>query len=298
MNRQEALHGASVIEKMTLRIGWIGLGGMGRPMAERVLAAGWPLALWARSRAQAEPLIDQGATWAGDLAELAQGRTHVVTILRGSNDVQQVYEALSGHLTPGTHVIDMTTAAPGIAMPLAERLRQRGASWLDCPVTGGVAGARQGALTLFAGGDAAALQGCRPVLMQLGQRIVACGGPGSGYRMKLINQTLMAGALLGLAEGAAMARASGITGRALLEALDGGTGSGWMFKAYAERMVDGGGAVGFTLAMLHKDLQLALEAAQELGEAGTRVLGHALAVVAAACQRHGPQAGVQALALD
>lgn len=283
---------------MTMRIGWIGLGSMGRPMAERVLAAGWPFALWARSRAQAEPLIDQGATWATDLAELAQGRTHVVTMLRGSDDVRQVHDVLDEHLAPGTHVIDLTTAAPGVAPPLAGRLRARGVAWLDCPVTGGVAGARQGTLTLFAGGDAAALEGCRPLLMQLGQRVVACGGPGSGYRMKLINQTLMAGALLGLAEGAAMARAGGIAGRQMLQALDGGTGSGWMFKAYAERMVDGGGAVGFTLAMLRKDLELALEAAQELGRSGTLVLTQALAVVGAACERHGPQAGVQALARD
>jgi len=277
-------------------VGWIGLGSMGRPMAERVLAAGWPLAVWARERASAQPLVDQGARWAPSLAELAQGRTHVLTMLRGTEDVRQVHQALLPHVAAGTHVIDMTTAAPGVAGPLASQLQERGANWLDCPVTGGIAGARAGTLTLFAGGAAAAQEGSRPLLERLGQRIVDCGGVGSGYRMKLINQTLMAGALLGLAEGAAMARAGGLGGAALRQALDGCTGSGWMFDAYAERMVDGGGAVGFTLAMLHKDIELALAAAQELGRAGTPVLSQALAVVRSACERHGPQAGVQALA--
>ena len=278
------------------RVGWIGLGSMGQPMAARLLAAGWPLTVWARREEHARPLLEQGARWAPDLAELARHSTHVVTMLRSTDDVQQVWHALLPHLAAGTQAIDMTTAAPSVAAPLAQALQQRGAHWLDCPVTGGLAGARQGTLTLFAGGEEHALQGSQALLAQLSRRIVACGAAGSGYRTKLINQTMMAGALLGVAEGAALARAAGMQGDALRDALSGGTGSGWMFDAYVQRMVDGDGAVGFTLAMLRKDLELALLAAAELGRPGTLLLRHALATVEAACARHGAQAGVQALA--
>lgn len=283
---------------VTPRVGWVGLGTMGQPMAARVLAAGWPLTVWARSEERARPLLELGAHWAPDLAWLAQRSTHVVTMLRSSDDVQQVWQGLLPHLIAGTLAIDMTTAAPGVAAPLAQALHQRGVHWLDCPVTGGLAGAREGTLILFAGGEDGVLQGSQALLAQLGRRIVACGPAGSGYRIKLINQTLMAGALLGLAEGAALARAGGMQGSGLRDALNGSTGSGWMFDAYAQRMVDGGGAAGFTLAMLRKDMELALQAAAELGRTGTLLLRHALAVVEAACERHGAQAGVQALSWD
>ena len=281
---------------MNARIGWIGLGSMGLPMAQRILAAGWPLTVWARRPQAAQTLRDAGAVWAPDPATLAQGSTLIVTMLRGSDDVRQVYQALLPSLHAGTRVVDMSTAAPAVAGPLAAALQARQVRWLDCPVTGGVAGARNGTLTLFAGADAAALQDYRALLELLGQRIVTCGGTGDGYRTKLINQVMMAGALLGVAEGAAMARAAGMGGAQLLEALRGGSASGWMFDAYAQRMVEGDRAVGFTLAMLRKDLQLALQAAGELGMPGVLVLRHALAVVDSACERHGPQAGVQSLA--
>lgn len=278
------------------RVGWIGLGSMGLPMAQRLCAAGWPLTVWARREQAARPVLELGATWAPDVGTLARSCTRVVTILRGTEDVREVHEALMGALAAGSLVVDMTTAAPAVAPPLADALRARGVAWIDSPVTGGVAGARKGTLTLFVGGDEQALEACRPLLQQLGRRLVPCGGPGSGYRMKLINQVVMAGALLGVAEGAAMARASGLAGSEVREALGDGTASGWMFNAYAERMTDGGGEVGFTLAMLRKDLRLAREAAADLGLHGSILLQHALSVVERACDRQGAQAGVQSIA--
>lgn len=269
---------------------------MGLPMARRLLSGGWRLVVWARRQAAAQPLLDEGASWANDPAQLAHSCDRLVLMLRGSDDVRELVSAMLPAVRSGTTLIDMTTAAPAIAAPLAADLATRGVHWLDCPVTGGVAGARDGRLTLFAGGSEEVLEACRALLDRLGQRTVPCGGPGSGYRMKLVNQILMAGALLGLAEGASLARHYGLSADKVRAALDGGSGSSWMFNAYIERMIDREESVGFTLAMLHKDLQLAKDAAVDLGIDGHLLLRHALDAIARAMERHGPAAGIQTLA--
>lgn len=264
-------------------------------MARRLLAAGWPLRVWARRREAALAIVADGAVWVDQPEQLARECDRVVTILGGSADVVAVHERLLPRARKGAVFLDMTTAAPAVAATLGELAASVGAYVLDCPVTGGVGGAQQGTLTSFVGGGAEVLARCRPLLEAFSQRVVHCGPGGSGYRMKLVNQTMVAGALLGLAGGAALARADGFDRALLKEALTGGTASGFLFQSYLQRMLDGGGPVTFTLALLRKDLQLA-RADAIAGGLATPLLDCALEAVQAATLRFGGDAGVQCLA--
>lgn len=277
------------------RVGWIGLGRMGGPMATRLLQAGMPLTVWSRRAAAAKAWIDQGARWADSPGALAAHSDILVTMVSGPADVQALAEVLMPQALPGTLFVDMSTAAPATAQACGALAERHGLGWLDVPVTGGVAGAQRGSLTGFAGGTPTALAQGQPLLAQLCQRVVPCGPAGSGYRTKLINQTLMVGALMGLADGARMARAAGMTADFLQPALAGGTGSSVLFDNYLARMIEGGGAVSFTLGLLRKDLQLANSESQALGVSAP-LLDAALAAVDAAIARHGAEAGLQVLA--
>ncbi|HUH58622.1 MAG TPA: NAD(P)-dependent oxidoreductase [Candidimonas sp.] len=275
-------------------IGWVGLGKMGLPMSQRLLQAGYRLNVWARNPEQTLSLRRQGAHVATDLIELAQRSGTVFTMLGDTHDVESVYEGLLPGIQPETVFIDMTTAAPRTSPMVSKRLETRGAAFLDAPVTGGVAAATDGSLIHFIGGDADVLHRCEPVLAHLGKRSVYCGEAGSGYRMKLVNQTIIAGTFLGLAEGIAIARGSHFTIELLASALDEGSASGVLLNSYMTRMMEGGGDVTFTLGLLRKDLRLA-QAEAELQQKPSLFLKFALDYLNAACQRFGAHAGVQML---
>jgi 3-hydroxyisobutyrate dehydrogenase-like beta-hydroxyacid dehydrogenase len=276
-------------------IGWIGLGNIGLPMARRVAAAGFPLHVWARQPQVATSLVIGGAILADEPETLARRCDIIATIVGGPDDVRSLYQRMLAHARPGTLFVDMTTASADNAHECTTLAARMGAAFLDAPVTGGVAGAGRGSLTAFVGGNTDALDGARALLAAFCQRIVHCGTAGSGYRMKLVNQTIVAGVLLGLAEAATLARVSGFEAPAVAEALSTGTASGFLFDAYLPRMVEPGGAVTFTLGMLRKDLQLArVESAARKGK--TRMLDFAISEVNAACARFGERAGVQFLA--
>lgn len=279
---------------MLQTIGWVGLGRMGLPMAQRLRQAGHPLHVWARNPEQTLILRKQGAHIATDLMELAQRCQVVFSILGDTHDVESVYQGLLPGMQPDTIFIDMTTAAPHVAATLVEQVSSRGAQFMDAPVTGGVAGAANGTLTHFVGGDPDVLQRSSALLALLGQRAVHCGPPGSGYRMKLVNQTIIAGVFLGLAQGMSLARASHFDIDLLTNALSKGTASGQLFNSYAERMMQGSGDVTFTLGLLRKDLRLA-EAEAELQQKPSLFLKFAVQYLNTACDRFGAHAGIQML---
>lgn len=275
-------------------IGWVGLGNMGLPMAQRVLTLGRPVWVWARNPQQTLELKRQGAHVATDLIELAQRSNIIFTMLRDSTDVEEVYEGMRIGMQPDTLFIDMTTAEPAVAQRVAAITGERSAGFLDAPVTGSAAAAGQGALTCFVGGDAALLEACRPILSELGSHLVHCGDNGAGYRMKLVNQTVLAGIFLGLADGLALARHDAFPASVVLEAVGSGPAAGSLFQTYAERMLMGSGDRSFTLGLLRKDLRLARAEAEENG-APTSLLDLMLERLTAAAERFGPQAGVHVL---
>jgi 3-hydroxyisobutyrate dehydrogenase-like beta-hydroxyacid dehydrogenase len=278
------------------RIGWIGLGRMGAPMARRVMAAGWAVTLWARHPERA-PLdfAEPDRMWAKSLTQLADTCDGIVTVVSGPDDVRELHEALMPIARKGTVFIDVSTALPSTAQGSASAAEAHDHLSIDCPVTGGVAGAQRGSLTGFAGGSASAVAVADPVLRAFCQRVVPCGPAGSGYRTKLINQTLMAGVLMGLADGARLARACGLDATWLKTSLASGTGSSVLFDTYLERMMTADGAVTFTLGLLLKDLQLAHSVCAEL-QLQAPLLDAAMTAARAAIETHGADAGIQTLA--
>lgn len=276
-------------------VGWIGVGSIGLPMAQRLLGAGHALHVWARRRDAAAALLQAGATWHDDPATLAAACDAVFTCVGGPDDVAGLQRQLMPRARAGTLFIDCSTAAPRTGQD-AERLASDvGVLALDAPVTGGVAGAQRGTLTSFIGGSADAVARAQPLLAAFCQRQVHAGGAGSGYRLKLVNQALMAGSLLAVADAAAWARAAGLDGGLLHDALASGSGGSFIFNAYWPRMLSADGPASFSLGLLRKDLRLARAEAASLGTP-TRLLDAALAAVEVACTRHGPDAGVQRLA--
>lgn len=275
------------------RVGWIGLGRIGSPMALRLRAAGCALTVWARRPEATRAAAEAGATVADRLDDLA-GCDAVFTCVGGPDDVRALHRQLMPQARPGTLFVDCSTADPATAQHAAALAAAHALLSAEAPVTGGVAGAARGTLTAFVGATAEARERARPLLAAFASRQVDAGGPGSGYRLKLLNQTLMVGSLLAVAESARYARAAGFDPAATKQALAGGTGASGLFEAYWERMMGEPGPVSFTLGLLQKDLRLAQAEAQVLGSS-TRLVQAALAAVDEAIARHGAEAGLQAL---
>lgn len=275
-------------------IGWVGLGNMGLPMAKRLLNSGHPMWAWARNPQQTLELKRLGAHVATDLIELAQRARVVVTMLRDTADVEEVYEGMRIGMQPGTLFMDMTTAAPAVARRTRAVTAQREAFFLDAPVTGSVAAAAEGSVTCFVGGEPSLLETGGPILAKLANPVIHCGPDGAGYRMKLVNQTVLAGMFLGLADGLALARHDAFPPDVVLQAVGSGPAGGALFQTYALRMMSGSDDRSFTLGLLRKDLRLARAEAHENGVA-CAMLDLMLERLGAAAERHGPHAGVHVL---
>jgi 3-hydroxyisobutyrate dehydrogenase-like beta-hydroxyacid dehydrogenase len=192
--------------------------------------------------------------------------------------------------------IDMTTASPKTAETSTALAASLHVNVIDAPVTGGVTGATQGTLTAFCGGDESVISSVRPLLDAFCTRVIHCGGPGAGYRMKLVNQTMVAGTLLGLANGAALARRLAFDAAQVSDALRDGSASGRLFESYVARMMTGNGTPTFTLGLLRKDIRLARDEAARSGS--TAFHDFVLRALEDACARHGEGAGVQCLAFE
>jgi 3-hydroxyisobutyrate dehydrogenase len=205
------------------RIGFVGLGIMGAPMAEHLLRAGHPLTVFNRTRGTgAAALLAGGAAWADSPAALAAQSDVVVTILGFPRDVEEVWLGANGLLAgvrPGALLIDMTTSAPSLARRLAEAASARGASALDAPVSGGEAGARNATLSIMVGGAEDVFARALPLLQRFGRTVRRMGGAGAGQHAKLANQIIIASTVMGVAEGLCYARAAGLDGAAVLAAL-------------------------------------------------------------------------------
>ncbi len=250
------------------RIGFIGIGIMGGAMAGHLLAAGHPLTIFNRSRnASAEALLAQGATWADSPAEVAAASDIVITIVGFPPDVEATFLGANGLVAaarPGSLLIDMTTSSPALAKRIAAEAAARGVAVLDAPVSGGDVGARNAALSIMCGGDAAAFARARPVFEKMGKTINLMGPAGAGQHTKMANQIVIASTVLGTAEGLAYARAAGLEGGAVLAALGPGAAGSFQLNVLGPKMLAGDFAPGFMVKHFLKDLGIALEAAAEM----------------------------------
>ncbi len=252
-----------------MRVGVIGTGIMGLPMARNLHRAGHTLTVHTRTRARAEELIRAGAAWAETPAEVARSVEAVVTMLPDTPDVEAVVAGPRGVLEgarPGLLVIDMSTIAPATARRLAEEAAAREGAFLDAPVSGGEQGAIAGTLSIMVGGARAAFARAEPLLAAMGKRVTHMGGAGQGQMTKLVNQVVGACTLAAVAEGVALAARAGLEPAAMVQALAGGAAASWMLTEQAPRMQRRDFAPGFMVQLQQKDLRLALAAAAGVGQ--------------------------------
>jgi 3-hydroxyisobutyrate dehydrogenase len=250
-----------------LRVGWIGTGVMGGPMAGHLLAAGYPLTVFNRTKAKAEKLLSAGAKWAATPAAVARVSDIVFTIVGFPQDVREVFlgpQGLCRGWRKGQLLVDMTTSPPGLAIELAEQGAKEGVLVLDAPVSGGQVGAEKAKLTVFVGGARQGYEKILPLLQKLGQTCTYFGPAGSGQHAKLVNQILIAGNMLGLAEGLSYARKCGIDPQLAVDAIAPGAAGSFLLSFLGPRMLKGDFAAGFYVDHFVKDLGLALAEAKRL----------------------------------
>jgi 2-hydroxy-3-oxopropionate reductase len=255
------------------RVGFIGLGVMGRPMAGHVMAKGYPLVVHSRSRGPVDALVGAGAVEASSPAEVAQQSDVIITMLPDTPDVESVLTGPNGVLEGlriGALVIDMSSISPVTAKALAARVAAAGATMLDAPVSGGEIGAINGALSIMVGGARAGFDRARPIFECMGHvdRIVHIGDePGSGQICKVCNQIAIGGALAGVSEALALARRAGVDGSRVRQALLGGFASSRVLEVHGERILTSQYKPGFRTRLYQKDLRIAKETGAAVGAA-------------------------------
>jgi 3-hydroxyisobutyrate dehydrogenase len=250
----------------TERVGFIGLGIMGRPMARNLRQAGYPLTVWNRSRPGIEALVAEGAREAASPRAVAEASDVVVTILGDSPDTERVALGEAGILA-GAHEglvhIDMSTISPAVTRRIAERHAAAGVELLDAPVSGGEQGAIDGTLSIMVGGKREVFDRCLPVLEAMGKTIVYCGPSGSGQVVKLCNQVIVGLNNLAMGEALVLCAKAGVEPATMIEAVKAGAASSWALHNLAPRVLAGDFRPGFKVWHQQKDLRLALELARE-----------------------------------
>jgi 3-hydroxyisobutyrate dehydrogenase len=251
---------------VSLAVGFVGLGAMGRGMARNLHRAGLLRVVWNRTSERAVGLAAElGCTAAASPAELASQCDVVVLCVSADADVLEVVDAMAPALRAGSVVIDCSTVAAGTAREAARRLAERSVEFLDAPVSGGVEGARDGTLAIMVGGDDAAFARARPVLAAMGRTVTHLGPSGAGQAAKATNQIMCAGIIQAVAEAMAFAKAEGLPLEALIETLGKGAGSSWYFVHRAPNMVRNEYPAGFRVRLHEKDLRICRDMAARHG---------------------------------
>ena len=249
------------------KLGFVGLGIMGRPMVKNLLKAGYEVVVWNRSEPGIQDTVGAGATRAESPADVAAKSDVVLSCVTDSPDVERVYLGENGvieSLREGMICIDHSTISPTVARQVADTLAAKGVRMLDAPISGGEIGAIEARLSIMVGGDEGAFTECTPIFEAMGQRITYIGASGAGQTTKLCNQ--IAGALTNLAacEALLLAAKSGVNMEAMLEAISGGAAGSWVLDNLAPKVLKRDFDPGFMIRLQQKDLRLVMEAAKEL----------------------------------
>ncbi len=253
---------------MNERIGYIGLGVMGRAAAANLLKAGYPVWVYARRAEQMQPLVAAGARGCATPKELAQ---HCDIIFTNVSDSQAVAEVVLGELgvihgaRPGSVVVDMSTIAPSVTRHIAAELAKANIEMLDAPVSGGSQGAIDGTLSIMVGGKAAVFERVLPVLRVMGRNIVHIGDHGAGQVTKACNQIIVTQTLAAIAEAFTLAAASGVDPAKVRQALLGGFAGSRILEVHGRRMLEHDYTPGFKAKLHQKDMRIVLDCAAELG---------------------------------
>lgn len=251
-----------------LKVGYIGLGLMGKSIARNIHKAGFPLVVHNRSQAAVEELVAEGAQSASSPAEVANQVDIVFTNLPDTPDVEKVVLGTNGIMIgghPGLIYIDNSTIKPAAARLIAEKLNEKGISALDAPVSGGDIGAKNGTLAIMVGGPVEALEKARPVLEAMGKTITHIGDSGAGQIAKAANQIMVAAQMVAMAELLIFSQKAGADPRKVIEAIRGGAAQCWTLDVKPPRLFSGNREPGFKSSMQAKDLNIILETAREYG---------------------------------
>ena len=251
-----------------LKVGYIGLGLMGKSIARNILKAGFPLVVHNRSRGAVDELVAEGATAADSPKEVAEQVDVIFTNLPDTPDVEKVVLGANGILE-GAHegliYVDNSTIKPASARMIAEKLAEKHVSVLDAPVSGGDIGAKNGTLTIMVGGDASALEKVMPIFMAMGKTVTHVGEAGAGQVAKAANQIMVAAQMVAMGELLVFSKKAGVDPRKVVDAIKGGAAQCWTLDVKPPRLFDGNRNPGFKAHMQLKDLKIILDTAQEYG---------------------------------
>ena len=249
-----------------LKVGYIGLGLMGKSIARNILKAGFPVIVHNRSQAAVDELVAEGAVRATSPQEVAAQVDVVFTNLPDTPDVEKVVLGENGILAgahPSLIVVDNSTIKPAAARTIAQKLAEQGVLSLDAPVSGGDIGARNGTLTIMVGGDAAALEKVMPVFLAMGKTVTHVGEAGAGQVAKAANQIMVAAQMVAMGELLVFAKKAGVDPQKVVDAIKGGAAQCWTLDVKPPRLFAGNRAPGFKAHMQLKDLRIVKETAQE-----------------------------------
>jgi len=244
------------------------MGTMGAAMALNILKAGHDVTVHNRTRDREVPVAEAGALRAATPAEAAAGMDIVITCVSDTPDVETVVLGAGGVIEgakPGAIVVDMSTISPAATRHISSKLSEAGIRMVDAPVSGGSEGAEKGILTIMVGGEAADVAEVMPVFQAMGKTITHVGPIGSGQVVKAINQVIIAGTYLSVAEGMALGMKAGLDMEKAVSALSGGAAGSWVLSNRSDNMIQNSYPLGFRVRLHQKDLRIALEAARELG---------------------------------
>jgi 3-hydroxyisobutyrate dehydrogenase len=250
-----------------LKVGWIGIGVMGRSMCGHLLKAGYPVSLHTRTREKAADLLGAGAAWCASPQEVATRSDIVFTMVGFPSEVEQVYLGQDGVLAgarPGAIVCDMSTSEPSLAVRIEERARARSVASLDAPVSGGDVGAREARLAIMVGGSREAFDRVLPLFQKMGETIALMGGPGAGQHIKMANQIAIAGTMIGAVESLLYTRAAGLGQDAMMDIVGKGAAASWSLNNLGRRIAKADFNPGFFIKHFVKDMGIALEEAQRM----------------------------------
>lgn len=262
---------------MSERIGFIGLGIMGRPMAGHLADAGYALTVWNRTRSKIQPLIEQGAAAGESPKDVAARSDITITMVADTPDAVEVILGTDGVIhgaRRGSVVADMSTISPVATREIARKLSERGVEMLDAPVSGGERGAIDAALSIMVGGKPEVFERVLPVFQKMGKQIVHLGESGAGQVTKACNQLVLSLTLLGVAEALTLARKAGVDPAKVRSALLGGFAQSRVLELHGQRMLDRNFEPGFRTRLYHKDMGIVMETGRS---AGMPLLGGSLA---------------------
>lgn len=248
-----------------MKIGFIGLGIMGRPMALNLLKGGHSVTVWARRPASMQALLAAGALAATSAGEAAQEADLVISMVADAPDVAEVMRAVAQQAQAGLVAVDMSTIAPAAAQAIAAELAAQGIDFMDAPVSGGEVGAIAGTLSIMAGGSEAAFARAQPAFACMGKNIVHVGASGAGQVTKAANQIVTGMGVLAVAEAMAFASKNGVDRSKVREALLGGFAYSKILENHGQRMLDRNFKPGFKSWMHEKDMNIVMQTAHELG---------------------------------